>query len=119
MVFAVLAFSVPGFLVGFLLIFTMGVHAHWFPVAGYVPFSQSPAGWLRSLVLPCVNIALIYVALITRMTRATVLEVLNEDYIRTARAQGLGVPAVLNHALRSAERRVGQEGVRTCRSPWS
>src|SRR3546814_2475597 len=80
----------------------MGVHAHWFPVAGYVPFSQSPAGWLRSLVLPCVNIALIYVALITRMTRATVLEVLNEDYIRTARAKGLGVPAVLNHALRNA-----------------
>lgn len=102
MIFAVLAFSVPGFLIGYLLIFAMGIHVHWFPVAGYVPFSHSPIGWLRSLVLPCVNIALIYVALITRMTRATVLEVLNEDYIRTARAKGLGVLAVLVHALRNA-----------------
>lgn len=102
MVFAVLAFSVPGFLIGYLLIFTMGIHVHWFPVAGYVPISSSPTGWLRSLVLPCVNIALIYIALITRMTRATVLEVLNEDYIRTARAKGLGVLAVLIHALHNA-----------------
>src|SRR3546814_12515615 len=108
MVFAVLAFSVPGFLVGFLLIFTMGVHAHWFPVAGYVPFSQSPAGWLRSLVLPCVNIALIYVALITRMTRATVLEVLNEDTAANAR-----------ESVSSEERRVGKECVSTCRYRWS
>ena len=102
MIFAVLAFSVPGFLIGYLLIFTMGIHVHWFPVAGYVPLSSSLTGWLRSLVLPCVNIALIYVALITRMTRATVLEVLSEDYIRTARAKGLGVLAVLIHALRNA-----------------
>ena len=56
----------------------------------------------RSLVLPCVNLALVYIALVTRMTRATVLEVLNEDYIRTARAKGLGVLPVLGHALRNA-----------------
>lgn len=102
MLFAVLAFSVPGFLVGYLLIFTMAVHVHWFPVQGYVPFVESPTAWLHSLVLPCVNLALVYIALITRMTRATVLEVLNEDYIRTARAKGLGVLAVLKHALRNA-----------------
>ncbi|TEA77749.1 ABC transporter permease [Allopusillimonas ginsengisoli] len=102
MLFSVLAFSVPGFLVGYFLIYTMAVHVHWFPVQGYVPFDQNPMAWFRSLVLPCVNLALIYVALITRMTRATVLEVLNEDYIRTARAKGLGVLAVLSHALRNA-----------------
>jgi hypothetical protein len=55
-----------------------------------------------SLVLPCVNLALVYIALVTRMTRATVLEVLHEDYIRTARAKGLGVLPVLGHALRNA-----------------
>lgn len=102
MVFSVLAFSIPGFLIGYLLIFTMGVHMHWFPVSGYVPFSRSPAGWIHSLTLPCINIALIYIALITRMTRATVLEALSEDYIRTARAKGMGMLAVLNHALRNA-----------------
>lgn len=102
MLFAVLAFSVPAFLVGYLLIFTMAMHLQWFPVQGYTRFAESPSAWLRGLALPCINLALVYVALITRMTRATVLEVLNEDYIRTARAKGLGVLAVLNHALRNA-----------------
>jgi len=71
-------------------------------VQGYVRFSDSPGQWLRGLVLPCVNLALVYIALVTRMTRATVLEVLHEDYIRTARAKGLGVLPVLGHALRNA-----------------
>jgi peptide/nickel transport system permease protein len=83
MLFAVLAFS-------------------WFPVQGYVHFAESPVEWLRGLMLPCVNLALVYIALVTRMTRATVLEVLHEDYIRTARAKGLGVLPVLGHALRNA-----------------
>jgi peptide/nickel transport system permease protein len=67
-----------------------------------VHFAEGAGAWLRSLVLPCVNLALVYIALITRMTRATVLEVLHEDYIRTARAKGLGVLPVLAHALRNA-----------------
>lgn len=102
MLFAVLAFSVPVFLVGYLLIYGFAVHLQWFPVQGYVPFAESPARWLQSLVLPCVNLALVYIALVTRMTRATVLEVLHEDYIRTAWAKGLGVLPVLGHALRNA-----------------
>lgn len=102
MLFAVLAFSVPVFLVGYLLIFAFAVQLPWFPVQGYVHFAESPFEWLRALVLPCVNLALVYIALVTRMTRATVLEVLHEDYIRTARAKGLGVLAVLGHALRNA-----------------
>ncbi|MGA2551627.1 MAG: ABC transporter permease [Burkholderiaceae bacterium] len=102
MLFAVLAFSVPVFLVGYVLIFTFSIKLGWLPVQGYVPLSAGMGSWLRSLVLPSVNLALVYIALITRMTRATVLEVLKEDYIRTARAKGLGVLAVLGHALRNA-----------------
>lgn len=103
MVFAVLAFSLPVFLVGYLLIYGFAIRLDWFPVQGYVRLAEGGvSGWLRSLVLPCTNLALLYMALLTRMTRATVLEVLQEDYIRTARAKGLGVPAVLGHALRNA-----------------
>ncbi|OZI20398.1 peptide ABC transporter [Bordetella genomosp. 9] len=102
MVFAVLAFSVPVFLVGYLLIYGFAVQLHWLPVQGYTRLANGPWPWLRSLILPCVNLALVYIALITRMTRATVLEVLHEDYIRTARAKGLGVLPVLGHALRNA-----------------
>lgn len=102
MVFSVFAFSVPVFLIGYLLIYGLSIQLQWFPVQGYVKLEEGVWPWLRSLVLPCVNLALIYMALITRMTRATVLEVLQEDYIRTARAKGLGVFSVLLHALRNA-----------------
>ncbi|MDP9605677.1 peptide/nickel transport system permease protein [Variovorax sp. YR750] len=102
MLFAVLAFSVPVFLVGYLLVYSFAIQLPWFPVQGYVRFAEGAGEWLRSLVLPCVNLALVYIALVTRMTRATVLEVLHEDYIRTARAKGLGVLPVLGHALRNA-----------------
>ena len=102
MLFAVFSFSVPVFLVGYLLIFAFSMNLGWFPVQGYVPLADGVGPWLRSLVLPCVNLALVYIALVTRMTRATVLEVLHEDYIRTARAKGLGVLPVLVHALRNA-----------------
>jgi peptide/nickel transport system permease protein len=102
MLFAVLAFSMPVFLIGYLLIYTFSIQLQWLPVQGYVRLSEGVGPWLRNLVLPCVNLALVYMALLTRMTRATVLEVLQEDYIRTTRAKGLGVLAVLSHALRNA-----------------
>ena len=103
MLFAVLAFSVPIFMVGYLLVYLFAIQLPWLPVQGYVRLGEGGVGpWLRSLTLPCINLALVYIALITRMTRATVLEVLQEDYIRTARAKGLGVLAVLGHALRNA-----------------
>ena len=102
MLFAVLAFSVPVFLIGYLLIYTFSIRLQWLPVQGYVRLADGVGPWLRNLLLPCVNLALVYMALLTRMTRATVLEVLQEDYIRTARAKGLGVMAVLGHALRNA-----------------
>ncbi len=102
MLFSVLAFSVPVFLVGYLLMYTFAIRLDWLPVQGYARFADGIGPWLRSLALPCINLALLYMALLTRMTRATVLEALQEDYIRTARAKGLGVPAVLGHALRNA-----------------
>jgi len=103
MLFAVLAFSVPVFMVGYLLVWVFAIQLPWLPVQGYVHLGEGGVGpWLRSLALPCANLALVYIALITRMTRATVLEVLLEDYIRTARAKGLAVLPVLGHALRNA-----------------
>jgi peptide/nickel transport system permease protein len=102
MLFAVLAFSVPVFMIGYLLVYVFAIQLPWFPVQGYSRIADGVGPWLRSLVLPCVNLALVYIALVTRMTRATVLEVLHEDYIRTARAKGLGVLPVLGHALRNA-----------------
>ena len=102
MLFSVLAFSVPVFLVGYLLMYAFAIKLDWLPVQGYSRFADGVGPWLRSLALPCINLALLYMALLTRMTRATVLEALQEDYIRTARAKGLGVPAVLGHALRNA-----------------
>jgi peptide/nickel transport system permease protein len=90
------------FLVGYLLIHTFAIRFGWFPVQGYRRLAEGVGPWFLSLVLPCVNLALVYIALVTRMTRATVLEVLHEDYIRTARAKGLGVLPVLGHALRNA-----------------
>ena len=91
MLFAVLAFSVPVFLIGYLLIWGFAIRLQWLPVQGYARLADGVGPWLAHLVLPCVNLALVYMALLTRMTRATVLEVLQEDYIRTARAKGLGV----------------------------
>ena len=102
MVFSVLAFSVPVFLIGYLLIWGFAIRLQWLPVQGYAPLSDGVGPWLAHLALPCLNLALVYMALLTRMTRATVLEVLQEDYIRTARAKGLGMPAVRGHALRNA-----------------
>lgn len=102
MILAVIAFSVPSFLIGYVLIYGFALNLGWLPVQGYAPLSDGIGPWLRSLLLPCANLALVYIALITRMTRATVLEVLHEDYIRTARAKGLGTLPVLGHALRNA-----------------
>jgi len=102
MLFSVLAFSVAVFLIDYLLIWGFAIQLQWLPVQGYSRLADGLGAWLAHLVLPCVNLALVYMALLTRMTRATVLEVLQEDYIRTARAKGLGALAVLGHALRNA-----------------
>ena len=101
--FSVLGFSVPVFVIGYALIYVFAIELNWLPVQGYQRLAQGIGGWLQRLILPSITLSVIYVALIARITRASVLEVLNEDYIRTARAKGLSNRVVLmRHALRNA-----------------
>jgi peptide/nickel transport system permease protein len=103
MAFAVLAFSLPVFVVGYLLVFGFALHWAIFPVQGFVPLSRGVGAFASHLVLPTVSLGLVFIALLARMTRATLLEVLEADYIRTARAKGLGVGRILFlHALKNA-----------------
>ena len=101
--FSVLGFSVPVFVVGYVLIYVFSIELSWLPVQGYQPLSEGFWGFLQRLVLPSITLSVIYIALIARITRTSVLEVLGEDYIRTARAKGLPDRVVLmKHALRNA-----------------
>jgi len=101
--FSVLGFSVPVFVIGYLLIYVFAIQLNWFPVQGYQRLSNGVGGWLHRLILPALTLSVIYVALIARMTRTSVLEVMNEDYIRTARAKGQTEFKVLvRHALANA-----------------
>jgi len=100
---AVLGFSVPTFVVGYVLIYLVAIQLGWLPVQGYQRLEEGVGGFLERLILPSITLATIYVALIARITRASVLEVLNADHVRTARAKGLGDLAVLvRHVLRNA-----------------
>ncbi|MDT1061426.1 ABC transporter permease [Paracoccus sp. CPCC 101403] len=103
MTFSVLGFSVPVFVIGYLLILVFSLKLGWFPVQGFTPISAGPLPFLKNAILPALTLTTIYVALIARMTRANMLEVLGEDYIRTARAKGAPERTVLfRHALRNA-----------------
>ncbi|BCM82214.1 peptide ABC transporter [Methylobacterium indicum] len=100
---SVLGFSVPVFVIGYLLIYVFSITLGWFPVQGYQPLADGLGGYLHRLVLPATTLSVVYIALIARMTRASVLEVLNEDYIRTARAKGQVERKILfRHALKNA-----------------
>jgi peptide/nickel transport system permease protein len=101
--FSVLGFSVPVFVVGYLLIYLFAIWLNWLPVQGYQRIAEGVGGWAQRLILPSLTLSVIYIALIARMTRTSVLEVLSEDYIRTARAKGQSERKVLfRHALRNA-----------------
>ena len=103
MALAVLAFSLPVFLIGYLFIFGFSIQLAWLPVQGFRSLSEGFAPFIRHLILPAASGGLVYMALIARMTRATMLEVLSEDYIRTARARGVGSRRLLlRHALKNA-----------------
>jgi peptide/nickel transport system permease protein len=100
---AALGFSVPVFVVGYFLIYLFAIVLHWLPVQGYEPLSRGFWPWLSHLILPALALGLAYLALIARITRASVLEVLSEDYMRTARAKGASTTSQLfHHALRNA-----------------
>jgi peptide/nickel transport system permease protein len=103
MSFSVLGFSVPVFVFAYILILTFSVQLDWLPVQGYRSFRDGVWEWLRHLILPSIALGTVYVALITRMTRASMLDVLAQDYIRTAEAKGLAPKQVLiGHALKNA-----------------
>ena len=101
--FSVLGFSVPVFVIGYALIYVFALQLNWLPVQGYQRLSLGVWGWFYRLILPSLTLSVIYIALIARMTRASMLEVLSEDYVRTARAKGQIERKVLfRHALRNA-----------------
>jgi peptide/nickel transport system permease protein len=105
--FSVAGFSVPVFVIAYVLIYVFAMQLQWLPVQGYKPLTGPQAqgvwDWARQLILPWLTLSTIYVALIARITRASVSEALSEDYIRTARAKGLAEFSVLlRHALANA-----------------
>jgi len=103
MVFAVSGFSMPTFWLGFILVYVFAITAGWLPVQGYHPLAAGLWPFLSHLILPGLTLSVVYMALIARMTRASMLGVLDEDYIRTAFAKGLAPGAVLvRHALKNA-----------------
>ena len=103
MAFSVLGFSVPVFVLAYMLIYIVSLKLGWLPVQGYQRIADGVGPWLYHLVLPSVTLSVLYIALIARVTRASVMEALGEDYIRTARAKGLPELRVLvRHALANA-----------------
>jgi peptide/nickel transport system permease protein len=103
MTLSVLAFSLPVFLIGYGLVINFSLNLRWFPAQGYVSIIQDPAQFLHRLVLPTVSLGLVYAALLARITRATMLDVLSEDYIRTARSKGMSeCRMLLAHAFRNS-----------------
>lgn len=103
MAFSVIGFSVPVFVLAYALIWLVSLKLDWLPVQGYRDIADGLGPWFRHLLLPAITLSVIYVALIARVTRASVLETLGEDYIRTARAKGLHESTVLvRHALANA-----------------
>jgi peptide/nickel transport system permease protein len=100
---SVVGFSVPVFVIGYVLIQVFAIDLRWLPVQGYRSIASGLGPFFERLILPTVTLSFIYVALIARMTRASMLDVLGEDYVRTARAKGIGEAGVLlRHGLRNA-----------------
>jgi peptide/nickel transport system permease protein len=103
MAFSVIGFSAPVFVVGYLLIYVFAIKLRWLPVQGYQPLTSGLWAWLSHLIMPAMTLGFVYIALIARMTRATMMELLDSDFVRTARAKGLGTFRILwRHALRNA-----------------
>lgn len=103
MIAALIGLSVPDFWLGLVLIILFGVSLGWLPTGGFVPLHEDFIGWARSMTLPALTLAITQMGIIARMTRSSMLDVLNQDYVRTARAKGLSrQKIILKHALRNA-----------------
>src|SRR5262245_17678169 len=105
---SVLGFSVPVFVIGYILIQLFAIDLRWLPVQGFKSITAGFGPFFERIVLPTLTLSFIYVALIARMTRASMLDVMGEDYIRTARAKGIGEVAQL---LRAGRRNAGAPGL--------
>jgi len=103
MMLAMIGISMPNFWLGLLMILFFAVWLGWLPTGGYIAFTDDPVGWLRTSTMPAISLALLNMGLLARITRSTMLEVLRQDYIRTARAKGLPQrKVVMKHALSNA-----------------
>ena len=103
MALAVLGFSAPVFVTGYTLVWLLSIKAGWLPIQGYKELAEGFGDFTRHIALPALSLSTIYIALIARISRSSILEVLNEDFIRTARSKGAGERRVfLRHALRNA-----------------
>ncbi|MEW9920436.1 ABC transporter permease [Marimonas sp. MJW-29] len=102
MLLSVLGFSIPVFVIGYLMISLFSMQLGWFPVQGFRPIGNGAGDFFHRIALPTLTLTLLYIALIARITRTSMLEILGEDYIRTARAKGLPeVRVLMRHALRN------------------
>ena len=100
---SVAGLSIPVFVGGYVLIWLFSMQLGWLPSQGYTPYAEGALSWLRSLALPCLTLAVLYTALIARVTRAAVAEALTEDFVRTVRAKGVSeLRLMLRHALTNA-----------------
>jgi peptide/nickel transport system permease protein len=103
MITAVLGFSVPVFVVGYVLAYVFALQLEWLPVQGFTPIENGFWPFIQSMILPAISLGGIYIAVIARITRATMMEVLSQDYVRTAKAKGVGQTTILLvHALKNA-----------------
>ncbi len=102
MLFALVGVSLPNFWLALMMIIVFSVQLGWLPTGGYVPFTTDPVGWFKTATMPAVSLALLQIGLLARITRSTMLEVLSQDYVRTARAKGLPERIVVaKHAFKN------------------
>jgi peptide/nickel transport system permease protein len=102
MLFALVGVSLPNFWLALMMIIVFSVQLGWLPTGGYVPFTTDPVGWFKTATMPAVSLALLQIGLLARITRSTMLEVLRQDYVRTARAKGLPERIVVaRHAFKN------------------
>ncbi|MEW2378620.1 ABC transporter permease [Micromonospora sp. NPDC047812] len=102
-ILGVLGYALPGFLVTLVIVMVFAVRLGWFPAIGYIPLSQSPAGWLSTVTLPVIALSIGSIAGASQQVRSAVIDVMSQDYIRTLRSRGLPARTVLfKHVLRNA-----------------
>ncbi|MCA1444157.1 ABC transporter permease [Ensifer sp. IC4062] len=102
-VFSAFGYSVPVFVIGYFLVYLLAISVAWLPVQGYAPIEEGFGDWFSHLILPTIALSLPFIAFVARVTRASMLEVLSEDYMRTAAAKGASSYAMLvHHALKNA-----------------